>query len=436
MTAAARTTGPQSPLIDDGPIGWRFKGMPADAAGMTLGEFGAQGRGLFEAGFSWPVLVLRESALQHNAMLMARYTAEHGMSLAPHLKTSASPELAGYALRAGAWGITVATPHQARVFMAAGHSRILLANELVDRDFAREALGWLDGDEARDFYCYVDSREGVAVLREALDGVETARPLPVLIEIGHAGGRGGCRGLDAVAAVRDAVQAADRLALAGVSGYEGSVSHARDEQGLAAVANYLRSVRAAMELVLPQVDLRLAECVVSAGGSLYFDVVAAELGGWSHDRPVRLIARPGAYLTHDQGLYGALSPLDGNAEDQEPARRLAPAIEVWAPVLSRPEPGLAILGAGRRDLNWDEGLPTPIEARNHEGRSRRGADGWTITGLNDQHAYLRVPSTVELGPGDLVRLGISHPCTAHDRWLTAVIAADDDTVVSVARCYF
>lgn len=97
-------------------------------------------------------------------------------------------------------------------------------------------------------------------------------------------------------------------------------------------------------------------------------------------------------------------------------------------------PGDPRRGKARSQLG--EGLPTPIEARNHEGRSRRGADGWTITGLNDQHAYLRVPSTVELGPGDLVRLGISHPCTAHDRWLTAVIAADDDTVVSVARCYF
>ncbi|TQM11710.1 alanine racemase [Pseudonocardia kunmingensis] len=423
-------------LIDDGPIGWRFKGLPPDAAGGTLAALGAEGRSLFDAGFGWPLLVLRDSALRHNAELMARYCTEHGASIAPHLKTTASPELAEYALRAGAWGVTLATPYQARVFMAAGHARILLANELVDRAFAREVVGWLAEDEARAFYCYVDSREGVEVLRAALDGVATPRPLPVLIEVGHDGGRGGCRDSDAVAAVRDAVRSVDGLALAGVAGYEGSVSHARDAHGLSAVAGYLRSVRRAMELVLPHADPRLDEYVVSAGGSLYFDVVAAELGDWPADRDVRLIIRSGAYLTHDHGLYRALSPLDGSAPGAARVSRLVPAIEVWAPVLSRPEPGLAILGAGRRDLNWDQGLPAPIQARDHRGRDARDAAGWTIDALDDQHAYLRLPPQARLGPSDLVRLGISHPCTIHDRWLTAVVAADDDTVVSVARCYF
>ncbi|WP_219420181.1 hypothetical protein [Pseudonocardia nigra] len=236
------------------------------------------------------------------------------------------------------------------------------------------------------------------MLREALDGMATPRPLPVLIEVGHDGGRGGCRDLEGVAAVRDAVLAVDGLALAGVAGYEGSVSHARDEDGLSAVAGYLRSVRLAMDLVLPHADPRLGEYVISAGGSLYFDVVAAELGGWPADRHVRLITRSGAYLTHDHGLYSGLSPLDGSAPDPAPGGRLVPAIEVWAPVLSRPEPGLALLGAGRRDLNWDQGLPVPIEAR---GLAARDAAGWTIDALNDQHAYLRLPpeAPLALRPG-------------------------------------
>jgi D-serine deaminase-like pyridoxal phosphate-dependent protein len=423
-------------LIDDGPIGLRFKGLPPDAADRTLAALGAEGRTLFDGGFGWPLLVLRDSALRHNAELMARYCAEHGASLAPHLKTTASPELAEYALRAGAWGVTLATPHQARVFMAAGHTRILLANELVDRAFAREVVAWLAAAEDRVFTCYVDSTDGVDVLRDALDGVATPRPLPVLIEVGHDGGRGGCRDSGAVAAVRDAVRAVDGLALAGVAGYEGSVSHARDARGLADVAGYLRTVRRAMELVLPHADPRLPEHVVSAGGSLYFDVVAAELGDWPADRNVRLVVRSGAYLTHDHGLYHALSPLDGSAPGPEQAGRLVPAIEVWAPVLSRPEPGLALLGAGRRDLNWDQGLPVPVQARDHRGRDPRDTPGWTIDALDDQHAYLRLPPDARLRPSDLVRLGISHPCTIHDRWLTAVVAADDDTVVSVARCYF
>ncbi|GAA2456303.1 amino acid deaminase [Actinomadura vinacea] len=400
-------TGP----LHDGPVGLRFKGLPPGLAGETLDAIGKRGLRLFDSGFSWPLMVLRDSALRHNAALMGRYTADRGLLLAPHLKTTSSPDIAEYAMREGAWGITVATPHQARVFMAAGHRRILMANQLVERSFAREAAAWAAAED-REFHCYVDSVAGVELLDDSVE-----HPLSVLIEVGHAGGRGGCRTAEAVTAVASAVRSSEHLVLAGVSGYEGSVSHARDEAGLSAVRGYLARLRETMISVLPQCENPL----ISAGGSLYFDLVADELTG--HGFPV--IARPGAYLTHDQGLYQALSPLSG----------LVPAIEVWAPVLTRPEPDLAILGAGRRDLNHDEGLPVPLEVRDRLGRSRP-ADGWEITALNDQHSYARLPADSPAAPGDLVRLGISHPCTAHDRWLTAVIADDADTVVAVARCYF
>ena len=33
------------------------------------------------------------------------------------------------------------------------------------------------------------------------------------------------------------------------------------------------------------------------------------------------------------------------------------AIEVWAPVLSRPEPDRVIVGLGKRDVSYDAGLP-------------------------------------------------------------------------------
>ncbi|WP_016701003.1 alanine racemase [Actinoalloteichus spitiensis] len=428
---------PEPGFIDDGAIGWRFKGLPPEAAHGTLAELGSSGRRVFDGEFGFPLLVLRDSALRHNAELMALFAAERGMSLAPHLKTSASPQVADYALRAGAWGVTVANPFQARVFMAAGHDRILLANQLVDRAFAVEAAHWLGEEPERRFFCYVDSPAGVAVLADALTSQDTTTPLPVLVEVGHEGGRGGCRDTAALAATVDAVRATPALALAGVSGYEGSVSHSRGGEGLRAVRDYLGWLRAAMDIVLAHRDPRLPEYVVSAGGSLYFDLVGEEIAtGWPADPPVRVIARPGAYLTHDQGLYHALSPLDGSGSDPAEVARLAPAIEVWAPVLTRPTPDQVILGAGRRELNYDEGLPLPIEARDHRGGSPRPTPGWQVTALNDQHAFLTVPPDADLGPSDLVRLGISHPCTAHDRWLTAVIAADDDTVVSVARCYF
>ena len=45
-----------------------------------------------------------------------------------------------------------------------------------------------------------------------------------------------------------------------------------------------------------------------------------------------------------------------------------------------------------------------------------GHPGAVITAVNDQHCYLSLPVDSPLAVGDIVRLGISHPCTAFDKW--------------------
>ena len=91
------------------------------------------------AGFSYPVLTLRESALAGNLAAMAAYCARTGVELAPHGKTAMSPELAARQLASGAWGITVATIGQLRAYRAFGFPRLLMANELVDET----GIAWL-----------------------------------------------------------------------------------------------------------------------------------------------------------------------------------------------------------------------------------------------------------------------------------------------------
>jgi D-serine deaminase-like pyridoxal phosphate-dependent protein len=109
---------------------------------------------------------------------------------------------------------------------------------------------------------------------------------------------------------------------------------------------------------------------------------------------VRVVIRAGCYLTHDDGLYAGVSPL--------PALR--PALELWAHVLSCPEPRLAIAGFGKRDAPYDLGLPVLRDVR-----------GATVESMADQHAFLRDPAGA-LRVGDVIRCGISHPCTAFDKW--------------------
>jgi D-serine deaminase-like pyridoxal phosphate-dependent protein len=172
---------------------------------------------------------------------------------------------------------------------------------------------------------------------------------------------------------------------------------------------------------------------VTAGGSLYFDLVAERLAaGWPSDADVWTVLRSGCYLTHDVGVYERGSPFAG----APPARRFRSAIEAWGVVLSCPEPGLALVGLGKRDVPSDLGHPRPLEARRRDGASLDLGGRAEITLLNDQHAYCRLDPDVELAEGDLVRCGISHPCTAFDRWRVIPVLDDDDRVVEAVATFF
>ena len=389
---------------------------------------------LAEAGLVFPLLTLRESALANNLAAMAAYCARAGVALAPHGKTAMSPELAARQLAHGAWGITVASIGQLQVYRAFGFSRLLLANELTDA----AGIAWLAGELAADpgfeAYCYVDSPDGVAILNAQLRRHPAGRALPVLVEIGHASGRTGCRTDEQALAVAKAAQASGTLTVAGVAGYEGTMGGASERQTLSEVAAFCRRLRGLADALGDALGdaLRITggPRIVTAGGSAYFDVVTRELtANAAGAAPVQVILRSGAYLTYDHGFYGTVSP-DGRGAAGAPALR--PALELWAQVLSRPEPGLALLGAGLRDVGFDKGLPVPLRVL---GRDTSTA-GWAITELNDQHAYLRLDADADLRPGDLVSLGISHPCTTLDKWRVLVVLNDDDLVIDIVHAFF
>ena len=380
---------------------------------------------LYAAGFSYPVLTLREPALAGNLAAMAAYCAAAGVELAPHGKTAMSPELAARQLTSGAWGITVATIGQLRAYRAFGFPRLLLANELVDE----AGIAWLAGELAADpgfaVYCYVDSTDGVAILDRVLTARPAGRRLPVLVEIGL--GRTGCRTDDQALAVAKAAAATATLTVAGVAGYEGSLGGDPREQAPGLVTSFCRRLA---NLARTMADAG-PEFIVTAGGSVYFDVVTREL---TAGRPagMTVILRSGGYLFHDHGIYQAATPA---ARGVAGAPALRPALELWAQVLSRPEPGLALLGAGRRDAGFDAGLPVPLRGRRRDGEAARLA-GATVTGLNDQHAYLRLDPDTALAPGDLVCLGISHPCTTLDKWRLIPVLDEQDRVIDVVHTFF
>lgn len=148
----------------------------------------------------------------------------------------------------------------------------------------------------------------------------------------------------------------------------------------------------------------------------------------------RAVLHSGAYIVHDSGFYRGISPLDRDRGLPE-GEALLPAMRAYARVVSQPEPGLALLDAGKRDVPFDEGSPVPLAVTDSLGGAERPLSA-TVTALNDQHTFLRWEGESPVAIGDVVTLGLSHPCTAFDKWRLIPVADAEGKVTEAVETFF
>ncbi len=413
-----------------------FKGYPAARPPARTDDLAGLRWKLTGSELPLPLAVLRESALAHNLAWMQAFARRKGVELAPHGKTSMSPELLRRQLDAGAWGLTFASVFQARLGARVGAQRLIIANQvLADAD--------LDGLVALHaahpglrIWFLVDSLAQIALIedwarRRAFDGV-----LDVLLELGLDGQRAGCRTHEQALAVGRACVASRVLRLGGVECYEGLAATCDSAHDSQMVTGLMQRVMALARAGCDEAWFGTEGILLSAGGSAVFDLVVPLLRGEGLPLPVRGVLRSGCYLTHDHGSYARF--LSRLQEREGLDASLRPALEVWALVQSVPEPGLALLGCGRRDLSHDSDLPVPLRHVACGASEVRDAPaGWTIRALNDQHAHLRFdPQGLQPAVGDRIALGISHPCTTFDKWRWLALVDDDWTVTGAVHTAF
>lgn len=411
----------------EAPLG-DHRSFPQELSHVPLSAVGAARLTVGSADLPSPVLVIRDDALEHNIRLMADYCAARDVSIAPHAKTTMAPLIIDRQMEAGAWGMTAATWRQASILRTHGVRRILIANQVLDPRGVEWIADALVADEELDLYVLVDSADGVRRMQEGLRAQGATRALNVLVEVGVAGKRAGTRTDDDAKAVAQEVQNSPQLQLAGVECFEGVLD--TDDAVDALLERVLGVAQAVEEMGGFQ---EVSEIVLSAGGSVYFDRVIASFGRASArlSLPVRTVLRSGCYVTHDSGVYDALSPFGSRGSGE----RLRAALELWATVVSRPEPGFAVLDFGKRDAPFDSGLPVVIRSYSAEGIERRHS-GATVTAMNDQHAIVELAPGAELEIGDRVVLGISHPCTAFDRWQVLPLVDERGAVIAAIPTHF
>jgi D-serine dehydratase len=403
-------------LLDD-----RIRGVPPGTNAFPADEVAQRNWRPTDGAMALPVLTLDEAAFLHNRDLMLAYARSAGVEIAPHAKTPMSPDLTRSLVDAGAWGATVADVRQAAVMLRAGLARLVLANEVGGVGGARRLSALVAAWPKAELYVFADSVSAVQALSAAWREQASLPPLRVLVEVGA--GRAGARSrAEALKVAAAASAAGPRLTLAGVGAYEGSATQATPEKTEEAISGLLKLglelLNDVRELAGPDAPL-----VFTAGGSMFFDkVVAAVKPTIAADPNTTLVIRSGVIFFHDHGVYDrAMAALDkrkgfslgGTAREARSAFR--PALRVWAEVLSRPEPELAICGMGKRDVSFDEGLPIVLSVHRC-GQALTPTPDARVVKLNDQHAFLNVAAGGDLAVGDVVEFGISHPCTCLDRY--------------------
>ena len=407
------------------------KGLGAFEQPLESDEIASLQWNLLREDLSLPTAVLYQEKLLHNLNWMQQFITAYGVKLAPHGKTTMAPKLFDLQLKAGAWGITLATAHQTLVAYQHGVRRVLMANQLVGKQ-NMAIISRLLEDETFDFFCLVDSTQQVEQLGQFYRA--KGQRLQVLIELGVDGGRTGVRDADQLNSVLAALAGwREHLVLSGIEIYEGVL---KEED---AIRNFLQRAVSVTRELAQKGQFDRDRVLLSGAGSAWYDVVADVFSTAGLGDFVDVVLRPGCYLTHDVGVYREAQQeiLKRNPIARKMHSSLQPALQLWAYVQSVPEKERAIIALGKRDAAFDAGLPTPaLHYRPGATAPVTAPSDWQLTKMMDQHAYLHITEGDDIRVGDMIGFDISHPCLTFDKWRCLPVLDDKYQVIDVVQTFF
>jgi D-serine dehydratase len=412
-----------------------FKGMPYGTK-ISPAQVREKAWNVIKGDLPFPLMILKQSALEHNLREMAAWCNEQGILLAPHGKTTMCPQIFERQIAHGAWAITVANISQVHVCLSFDIKRILIGNQVTGSSNIHSLAAAMNDNPETEFYCLIDSPEGVRHLAGGLEQFEARRPINALIEWGRHGWRTGVRTEEQGEAVyREAAKQSRFIKVCGVEGFEGLASSADGADAEAAiVTEFLEGLRKFSNSIDRKGDDQPP--ILSFGGSAFLDCVHQLAQAVA--KQFRVVVRSGCYVTHDHGIYEGKHSAARMRAAASNIPDFKPALELWSYVQSIPEANRALLTFGKRDCSFDIGLPIPLYSlgSGEELGSARKFHHSQITNLNDQHAYLELREGEKINIGDLVCCGISHPCTAFDKWRMIPLVNDDYEVLDLYHTLF
>ena len=340
--------------------------------------------GMREDEIDTPALVIDLDAFEHNLDTMAAFVAGTGAKLRAHAKTHKSPVIALLQMARGAVGQCVQKVAEAEVLAWGGVPDILVSNEVVGAQKLSRLVAL--SRIARVAVC-ADDPLHIVQAEAAAEAAGTR--LSVLVEIDSGGRCGVSPGPEAVA-LAQRIAASKHLIFGGIQAYQGSAQHLRTPpEREAAIGRAADGARRTVEQ-LRQIGL---DCpIVGGAGTGTFPLEAAS----------------GVFTELQAGSYCFM--------DADYARNLDAAGErvatfqhslfVFAPVMSAPRGGVAVVDAGHKAVAVDSGLPEIW-----------GRPEIRYTGASDEHGKLEFASeTASPKLGEKLRLVPGHCDPTVDRY--------------------
>jgi D-serine deaminase-like pyridoxal phosphate-dependent protein len=272
-----------------------------------------------------PAALVDVDRMHANLRRAAEYCRAHGLAWRPHAKTHKTPALAAEQVRAGAVGVTVATPREAEV-MAQTVDDLLLAYPPIGRPKLDRLMAL---PERVRLTVALDSAEALRGLAEAARAA--GRSVGVLVEVDAGMGRVGVQAAEDAVALARAAAEADGVEYRGILFYPGHVRDQVEQQdaGIRALSDRVGGTLRALDAA------GLAPAVVSGGSTPTF---------WrSHEIEGVTEVRPGTSIFNDRTTAEI-----GACEWDECA------YSILATVVSTAVPGQAVVDAGSKALSKEE----------------------------------------------------------------------------------
>jgi len=430
--------------IDEVELNSSIKGIPF-VKNIKLKNIKKAKLNIIKENVQFPILTLDKNKLENNINILKSFAKRNSLNLAPHCKTFMSPQIINEYFR-NDWGVTISNNQQLSSIVKLNLKNIIYGNLIINRENLIQYLKICKKYKniSNIYYC-IDSSYGLKLLMNLIETTNYKNDIKILIELGFKNGRCGIRDFDSFKKILKIYnRKISNITISGLFFYEGAIA-SNDKRVISnKIENIIKLTKLCHEELIRENLYKNKNNIITAGGSVYFDLVTKYYHKYSFTNNPKLIIRPGSFIAYGHGYYE--KKIDDIKKRKIIKKYISskeniflPSLLIWSHVISINDDGKAIINFGKRDVSFDLGNPIPISIyrkNNFFKKIKNDKNLINVYKLNDQHAFLKYHKSLNLKIGDLISFGVSHPCITFDKWKYFYMINSKTEIINIYKTFF